>query len=117
MNITPDAWELKSLLFAEGVTEHAINVQVHEGPEGYLSVQIIAASLEKLGAVLAVLSGPEELEDEHSLASRITSADRPGQWQYKLTLARYPSDMSLFFLATILLPWSDLAEVVSRLRE
>jgi hypothetical protein len=115
MDITPDAQELKSLLCTEGVAE-LINMSVDEAADGCLSVQIMAVSLDRLGAALAVLSRPEELEDEHSLSSRITNVDRPGHWQYKLTLTRYPIDRSLVFLVAVLLPASDLPEVVSRLR-
>ena len=116
MDVMPDARELKGLLLAEGVAE-LINMRVEEAPDGYMKLQIMGASTDKLGAVLASLSRPEELEDEHSLSSRITNVGRPGHWQYKLTLTRYPIDRSLVFLVTIMLPASDLPEVLSRLRE
>jgi hypothetical protein len=116
MDVTPEARKLKSLLSAEGIAD-PVNMRVDEAPDGYIKLQIMGASTDKLGATLAVLSRPEELGDEHSLSSRITSVNRSGHWQYKLTLTRYPIDRSLVFLVTLLLPAGDLPEVVSRLRQ
>lgn len=83
-------------------------------------IWIMGFDTRTLGMLLATLSDPAELNDPDSLTHRITTAEelgRPGQWEYRLIPTRYPVDQSVVLSAKILLPASDLPEVVSRLRD
>jgi len=116
MDHEPLSQEFKGLLAKEGVAA-PVNLQVDDAPDGYLRLQIMSASTDRLGPVLAALSRPDELDDHNSLSSRITSSGRAaGHWRYQLTMTRYPHDRTLVFLVTIFLPADDLPEVMSRLR-
>jgi hypothetical protein len=84
-----------------------------------LAIQIMAISTGTLGALLASLSDPAELDDPGSLTCRITPGEvrrGPDDWEYELVATRYPIDHSIVFLAKVRLPISDLPEVVSRMR-
>jgi hypothetical protein len=109
--------ELRDLLTGEDIAQGA-NLLITQRDD-WVQVHIMAISTGRLGALLATLSDPAELNDPDSLSCRITPGDdhsRPGQWQYELIAGRYPSGGSIVFSAKVRLPISDLPEVVSRVR-
>ena len=109
--------ELHELLTRERLVEGVNLLLTHQND--WLLIQIMAISTGRLGVLLASLSDPGELDDPGSLTRRITPGEmreRPDQWEYELVATRYPTDLSIVFLAKVRLPVSDLTEVVSRLR-
>ena len=111
------AGELRGLLTRERLVDGADLLLTRQ--DDRLLIQIMAISTGTLGVLLASLSDPAELDDPGSLTRRITPGEmreRPDQWEYELVATRYPTDLSIVFLAKVRLPVSDLTEVVSRLR-
>lgn len=109
--------ELRDLLISEDIAQGA-NLLITQRDE-WVQLHIMAISTGRLGALLAIISHPAELNDPGSLSCRMTPGDdrsRPDQWQYELMANRCPSDGSIMFSAKVRLPIGDLPEVVSRIR-
>jgi hypothetical protein len=111
--------ELRDLLTRDGLYIAANLLFVQN--DDRLNIQIMAATSDSLGVLLATLSDPGELDDPGSLSRRIAPGDVgvvPGKWTYGLHAGRYPtSDRGLWLQVTVSMPAGDLPAVVSRLAD
>jgi hypothetical protein len=108
--------DLRARLIGEGLTD-GVNLLVR-AHGGVVQVHLMAVSLGRLGVLLAALSDAAELPESGSLSNRLAPGGNDGadgRWRYELIAGRYPHNGEIVFSARILLPASDVPEILSRL--
>jgi hypothetical protein len=109
--------ELRGLLIRDGLYVGANLLFAKDGDR--LKLQMMTATSDSLGVLLATLSDSRELDDPGSLSRRIAPGDvgaAAGEWAYNLRVGRYRTpDRGICLQVTVSMPVTDLPEVVSRL--